>query len=265
MSYTAREQSGYDGHPLLLFRFSLGESQWLYTSADHVVAMGEDEYQPIYIKGGRIVRCGDARKSTLEIEVAAQNPVALVFLPGWIGGLMLVTVYRHHYEDADFSVQWKGRVVSCKWAGSVATLSCDSAFTLFRRAGLRRNYQPGCPHVLFGPGCTVNADLHRVAATVTAVSGNALTIAELGAWAAGYFTGGMLRFGSDYRMITGHVGNAITTLDAVPNLVEGSAVELWPGCARDMATCHDKFNNLDNFGGLPFLPRKNPFSGDALV
>jgi len=265
MSYTAIEQSSSSGHPLYLFRFSLGESLWLYTSADHKVVKEEEEYIPVYIKGGKITRTGDIKKNNIDIEMASTNPVALCFLPGWTGGIMSITVYRHHYEDNEFSVQWKGRVVSCKWSGSSARLNCESTFTIFQRAGLRRVYQPGCPHVLYGPGCNVNSASYRVAGTVAAASGKTVTITGLSGYSAGWFAGGIVKFGNDRRLIIWNSGNNLSVLDAIPNLIVGSAVELWPGCARDMGTCLSKFNNLDNFGGLPFLPNRNPFSGDAIV
>lgn len=265
MSYTAREQSAHDGHPLELYRFSLGESQWLYTSADHVVVMGEDEYQPVYIKRGGFTRGGDARKSTLDVEVGATNPVALLFRTGWLAGPMIVTIWRHHYEDAEFSVLWKGRVSWCKWSGSVATLTSDSVFTLFRRAGLRRVYQIGCPHALYSQACGLAAADWEVAGIASTVNGNLVSVAAAAGYANGYFSGGMIKVGDEYRMITAHAGADITLVDAVADLVAGTAVTLWPGCDRSIATCNVRFANVNNYGGLPYLPSKNPFSGDALV
>lgn len=265
MSYTAREQSAYAGQPLELYRFAMGEEQWLYTSADREVAMGEDLYQPIYIKRGGFTRGGDTRKSSIEIEVGASNPVALPFRTGWLAQAMIVTAWRHHHEDNEFVMCWKGRITGCKWAGSVATLTSESVFTMFRRAGLRRVYQIGCPHALYGPACRLNADDWDVAGTAAAVSGNVVTVAAAGGYANGYFAGGMLRAGSEYRMIAAHAGNQVTLVDAVAGLAAGTAVTLWPGCDRSTAVCNSRFGNLDNYGGLPFLPSKNPFSGDALV
>ncbi|QQG66368.1 phage BR0599 family protein [Desulfobulbus oligotrophicus] len=265
MSYTAREQSAYDGHPLELYRFALGGEQWLYTSADHEVAYGADLYQPAFIKRGGFTRGGDTRKSTIEIEVAAGNPVALLFRTGWLAATMVVTIFRHHHEDSEFSVLWKGRVTGCRWSGSMATLTSDSVFTLFRRAGLRRVYQIGCPHALYGPGCGLNANAWRVQSTISAVAGNQVTVAGAGAYPGGWFAGGMLLAGAEYRLITAHSGNIVILVDAVDSAVAGGPVSLWPGCDRAMATCNNRFGNLDNYGGLPFLPAKNPFSGDALV
>lgn len=265
MSYLSREQSAYDGHPLELYRFALGGEQWLFTSAAHEVAYGSDLYQPVFIKRGGFTKGGDTRKSTIEIEVAASNPVALLFRTGWLAATMIVTIFRHHHGDSEFSVLWKGRITGCRWSGSVATLTSDSVFTLFRRAGLRRVYQIGCPHALYDQGCRLDAASWQVDSTITTVSGNQLVIAGAGAYPDGYFVGGMLLAGAEYRLITAHSGTSITLVDAVPSALAGGAVSLWPGCDRSTSTCNSRFNNLDNYGGLPFLPKKNPFSGDALV
>ena len=265
MSYTEREQSDYAGKPLELYRFAMGGRLWLYTSADHEVAYGSDVYQPCYIKRGGFTKGGDARKSSIDIEMGPSNELALIFRTGWLPGLMVVTIYRHHYEDADFSVLWKGRVTGCKWAGSVATLTSESVFTLFQRAGLRRMYQIGCPHVLFGTACGLNADSWKVVATVAGVVGAELTLTGISAYAAGYFLGGLLQAGEDLRMITSHASGVISMVDAIAGMAIGDSITLLPGCDRSVATCKNTFANLDNFGGLPYLPTKNPFSGDALV
>lgn len=265
MSYTAREQSDYSGHPLELYRFSMGSRLWLYTSADHEVAYGADVYQPCYIKRGGFTKGGDARKSTIEIEVGASNDLALVFRNGWLPSLLVVTIYRHHYEDADFSVLWKGRLTGCKWAGSVATLTSESVFTLFQRAGLRRMYQLGCPHILFGAACGLDETAWQVTATVADVTAQVVELTGISGYSDGYFVGGMVQAGDQLRLITAHADSAITLVDAVEDLAAGDTVTLWPGCDRSVTACKTKFSNLDNFGGLPFLPSKNPFSGDALV
>jgi uncharacterized phage protein (TIGR02218 family) len=265
MSYTAKEKSDYSGHPLELYRFSMGALQWLYTSGDHVVAYGEDEYQPVYIKRGGFTKGGDARKSTMQIEVAASNDVTRDFRSGWLPSIMIITIYRHHYEDNEFSVLWKGRITGCKWSGSLAKLTSDSVFTLFQRAGLRRSYQIGCPHVLFGAACGLTEADFQTTGTVSATAERQVTVNGIGLASAGYYVGGMLQHGDELRMITAHSGDVVTLVDPITDCIAGETVTLWPGCAHTMNACLNKFNNLDNYGGLPFLPKKNPFSGDALV
>lgn len=265
MSYVTRETSDYGAHPLELYRFAVGNQLFLYTSADHVVVYGVDEYQPVYIKRGGMVKGGDIRKASLEIEVAGANPLALLFRTGWLPGIVTATVFRHHHGDIDFVVIWKGRVTACKWSDSVARLTCDNTSTLLQRPGLRRAYQVGCPHVLYGAACGVDSESVKVTTTAAAVVAGEVTITGLGSYGTGYFAGGMLEFGAEKRFIVKHVGDIVSLVDTIAGLADNAAVTLWPGCAHNVDACQNIFNNLDNYGGLPYRPSKNPFSGDALV
>jgi uncharacterized phage protein (TIGR02218 family) len=81
----------------------------------------------------------------------------------------------------------------------------------------------------------------------------------------GYFVGGMLATTAGARMIVGHAGIDLTLVAPMVGLTAGDAVQLYAGCDHTMAHCKDRFGNLDNFGGFPFIPVKNPFTGDAIV
>ena len=264
MSYVNYEQSEHNGHPQEIYRFTLGDQSWLMTSADMEVAWLEDTYTPVYIRRSGFSVVGDARKSTLEIDVSAQNPVALLYRSGWLSGILVVTIFRRHYGDLDYALLWKGRVVAAKWSGSTALLSCDSDFSLFSRAGLRRRYQIGCPHVLYSAQCGVDKAAYRLDSAVASLQGNTITITGAGGQGDGYYLAGMLQVGEHFRLIVAHTGDIITLTDPVPEIVAGLAVTLWPGCDRTMNTCNLKFNNVLNYGGLPFTPLKNPFQ-DSLV
>lgn len=268
MAYTDYEYSNELGKPMSLFRFSLGSEEWLFTSGDVSVFQGDDEFVPTYIRAGRLTRTGESNKSVMDVHIAANNPLSLKFLEGWLSGVMLVTVYRNHYGDNDHVVQWKGRVVSCKWEQNEATLSCDSAFTLFKRAGLRRHYQVLCPHILYSQGrgnCNVDKTSYQVDGTVASVGGNIISVNGIGGYPNGYFTAGMVLVNGTYRLITAHVDNGLTLIDRIDGVVDNDVISMWPGCDRSLTTCGNKFNNTNNFGGLPYLPMKNPFGNGAIV
>jgi uncharacterized phage protein (TIGR02218 family) len=265
MSFTAYEQSDYDGMPVELYRFSMGANLWLYTSADRVIPKLTEEYQPVYITRSRLTNTGDYRKATVDITVGGDNPLALIYRSGWLSGTVMLTVFRHHYGDVDFTVIWKGRVINCKWQGSTAELTSESASTMLSQASLRRHYQVGCPHALYGSACGINEASYKVSGTLSVVTATLLTVPGISAYGNGYFTGGMLQCNNELRMIVAHSGDTVTIVDSIASAIVGNTVYLWPGCARTMDSCLNKFNNLDNYGGLPFLPSKNPFSGDALV
>jgi uncharacterized phage protein (TIGR02218 family) len=267
MSFLAREQSKHDSRPIELYRFSMNDQEWLYTSSDHVITLEDKQYIPIYISRGSFTRSGDINKSTLEITVSASEDITFGFRSGWLPSIMTVTISRFHYRDAatESIMIWKGRVTGCKWGDSTAVLSSDSAFTILKRLGLRRIYQVGCPHVLFGEQCGVNPNAYVMTPTISTVNGQNIVLSSVGGAPDGYLTGGVLSIGPVTMMIIAHVGTSITLLDSVPEAVVGIGVQVWPGCNRTLATCHASFTNEHNYGGLPFLPVDNPFSGDALV
>ena len=126
-------------------------------------------------------------------------------------------------------------------------------------------FQVTCPHALYGPLCRVNENSYRVLGIVADMSNTTLQISAASGYASNYFKGGKLQCGDSMRMIIGHSGSLVTIVDGGSDIMVGSSVYLWPGCDRSMATCNSKFGNVANYGGLPFLPKKNPFSGDALV
>ncbi len=265
MGFLALEQSVDASKPLELYRFTMGGSEWCYTSADHIVSYGGKGYAPVYINRQGFTRGNDLNRATLEVEVAAGLDVTMGFRTGLLPAVMLLTLYRLHYEDGEAVVMWKGRVTSCRWQGSVATLAVDSIATILRRAGLRRVYQIMCPHALYLGACKVNPDDWQFTGATSAVAGNIVTVTGAGGYPNGYFTGGVIAGGNEVRLITQHVGAAITMIDSMADLIAGASVSLWPGCDRTMAICNNRFGNVLNFGGLPFLPPKNPFSGDSIA
>jgi len=63
------------------------------------------------------------------------------------------------------------------------------------------------------------------------------------------------------RAIAAQVGDQITLVQRLPEgtWAIGDAVTLYPGCDRLYTTCRDKFANVPNFFGFPFIPRDDPF------
>jgi hypothetical protein len=51
---------------------------------------------------------------------------------------------------------------------------------------------------------------------------------------------------------------------AFDGIAVGQAVTLYPGCDHTTTTCDGKFSNLNNYGGFPHIPTKNPFGGSPI-
>ncbi|WP_210236335.1 hypothetical protein, partial [Mesorhizobium sp. M2D.F.Ca.ET.232.01.1.1] len=146
-------------------------------------------------------------------------------------------------------------------------VSVESVFTSMRRPGCRARYQRTCRHALYFPGCNIDVDDFKVAGTVTAVSGLALTVAEAALQTDQYYKAGLVIFNDLFGWIGDHIGSTLTLIGAIDGLAEyvtahGSAsVFIAPGC--DLSTGPNgcaKFSNFLNMGGFEFMSDNNPFS-----
>lgn len=277
MTYEATEISTQDGMPVYRILFVTGDLEYRFTTESLFTFDGFNTYTPIAIKLGEISQTNEVAKDPLSIDLPRDVAFAQEFLGGVPEQITTVTVYRGHLTDTDgeFRVYWKGRVASASASGDTVSLSCENVFTSMRRPGLRAKYQKVCRHALYSDKCGVNDYDYAVVASATAVAGTTVTLDTLGSGEDNnnYFTGGTLETSTgELRYITSHSGLTLTLMYALPSLTEevndGSAgqstVTLYPGCDHTRATCVSKFNNVDNFGGFPWLPSKNPFSNNVV-
>lgn len=126
-------------------------------------------------------------------------------------------------------------------------------------------YSPGCDRVLYAPGCDVSRAEYQTSAALQAGSTASALTTPLTA-PAGYYNGGELRFvsGSNAgarRTVKRHTegGGLVLTYPLTHAPVAGDAFVIWPGCARDIDDCENKFNNNNGSGrrrfrGQPWIP-----------
>lgn len=269
MSYATYEDSLELGTPVELYEFTQGTQRWFYAScAEDVLALGQ-VFTATPIKRSRVKTTTDTFKDGVTLTFPRDNPFASQFLGFAPEEVTTLTIRRGHYGDPDgeFIVYWKGRVAGAKAANNEITIECESVFTSIKRPGLRARFEYGCRRTLYLKGCNVNRELYKLEGKILSISGG-LVVAVAGAALkpGGYYTGGMLVAPSGVsRFITAHSGDQVTIARPLPELVGGMTVALYPGCDHLRETCKNKFNNLDNFGGFPFIPGRNPFDGSSIV
>lgn len=239
--------------PVEFFLFQGPDTAWRYTSSGTNLTIGGNTYVATAIGRQKIELNSEATKQNLTIECGRDLPMLAAFS----GVPVTVTVFRAY--GADLAVIWKGRVITKSFAGETASINCESVFTSMKRPGLRRKYQILCPHVLYGEGCNVNRGLYEQACVVVSATGLTVTVDTVGGKADQWFKAGYLQFGSHYRTINSQVG-VVLTMDRPLALVATNALTIYPGCKHDIGDCTDKFDNLLNFGGWPWIPTINPFS-----
>lgn len=265
MSYAAQEASVAGGAPRELYLFTLGAARWTYTSADAAVEHLSQTYVPLPIRRSAVELSGEFARAALTIELPRDGAPATEWIAGAPSLPCGLTLFRNHRGDAEFITAWKGRVASVTFAGSLARLACEPVFTSLRRIGLRARYQLQCRHALYGPGCNVNNESTRVDGVILAAAGAALTVDAASTKPDGWLVGGYVRVGDERRIVVSHVGGSVTLAAPLVRAAPGDAIAAFAGCDRTLATCEAKFANAANFGGFPWLPQDNPFSGDAIT
>jgi uncharacterized phage protein (TIGR02218 family) len=268
VTYDASERSLAGGAPVELYTFVTGAITRRYTSADADIVVDGNSYTAAVLQRSVIATTAERARNALQITCARDFPIAELFRVAPPSEIIALTVRRVHRGDTDVAVGWMGRVVNCEWqAGSTARLNCEPVSASLRRMGLRRKYQRQCPHVLYlqGPGqCNVNRATHSTTTTITSVTGTLIGVASLPSkpWPGG-FAEWTLPDGSIERRFIEAVPSAgvLKITQAFQGITIGQTVTISPGCDHTTATCASVYSNLDNYGGFPFIPLKNPFNG----
>ena len=121
-------------------------------------------------------------------------------------------------------------------------------------------FSPSCRAILGDGRCKVNLASYTFAATVNAVTSNLIFTCNALGQAAGYFTGGEVRFtgGANAglrREIKEFSNKQITlTLPMPYTIAAGNTLNVIAGCDKILSTCQSKFGNAANFRGEPHIP-----------
>lgn len=261
--------------PIHLYEFSYGidaVATLRFTDAEDNLVMSGNTFRAVQIKHGEIAISGTLDKAQVEISTPRNNQLVELFRVYPPDGTVNVTIYRgeRNDPDAEFKVIWGGRVLNFALAVNEATFTAEPVSTSVRRPGLRRTYQYGCPHALYGDKCKASKAAASKAAAVTAVSGMNVSVAagwSLAVDPSKYIKGmlewttpaGMLVRRTILQVSTGTGGSATLLLNGIPNgLAAGSSVTTILGCNHGMTDCKDLHNNMGNFGGHPWIAIDNP-------
>lgn len=268
MTYDTRENSLQSGEPIELYQFTYGNNIYRFTSAQTAVSAIGYVWQPALLKRSGIDYSAEKSRSNLKLDVSRQFEIADLYRIMPPSEVILLAVYRYHEGDNEVAIIWTGRILAVEFAGSLATITCEPVTTSLKRTGLRRLYQRTCPHVLYGSACRVDKANFMLTATLTTVYGTALGCSAFGLYPDRFFAGGYIEFEYngvvERRFITVHTGTQITINVPLIGLESGSSVKVYAGCDHTKQTCKDKFNNLLNYGGFPYIPQKNPFGGNGI-
>ena len=256
-----------------LYRFVEGASAFIYTvtSADVAADYLGETYEPVSIGRDEVESKGEMARDNIKVSLSLQNPVARKWFLSSLDFPLTLTIFSQTKDETE--TEWKGRLASVSPKKSVLEFTFESVFTSMRRMGLRQRYQVNCPHALYGRGCNLNKDDFDTAATVTNVTNAVVTVPAAAGFADGYFSSGIFEDNEgNLRFILSHVGSQLTLIRPMNDLINYAgangypiACRIFPGCNRTVEICNSRFDNLNHYGGFPFIPGKNPFGGSSIV
>lgn len=267
MTYDASEQSVQGGAPVELYQFARNAKIWRFTSAEADIVDSSETWESAPITRTAVETTTEQARNALTLTVPRDFEIADLFRISPPTDVIALTVYRYHRgEEDDVAVIWMGRVLNVSFEGARATITCEPVSASIKRQGLRRLYQKQCPHVLYGPGCTVDKEAHKIDTVITDASGVTVTVAAL---LSKPYAGGWIQYEDadgnfERRFIRSFSGLVLTLNYPFNGLDSATAVTVYPGCDHTMETCDSVYANILNYGGQPFQPEKNPFDGTPI-
>lgn len=243
-----------------MYKIRYGTTTYRYTSYHDNVTFLNQTYTAIPIKRGGLMYDDKFSAVTMNLDLAI-NDWTKAYIANQPIEPVTVIVYRALQSDlSDYEIIFSGRVADVITEDYEARIQCVARSEYLEKVIPDIIYQSYCNHDVYDDGCGLNWINWRVEGTITDITGSTITATEWAAYAADYFKGGYVKFGSDYRLVTTSTAGGVLTLQ-VPfdsRLEVGSTTYAVPGCDGDPETCINRFNNLTNFQGMPYIPSRNP-------
>lgn len=270
MTYEARENSTQDGRPIELYIFTLGATEWCYTSADENLTVDGKVFRAVPIKNPGFNVTGEAASDALSIEAPSSIGPAQLFMMVPPSQTIWIVIWRKHEGEDEFLVSYQGEVSQINFPmPGKCIVTCETLSASLHREGLRIGWSRTCPYAVYDPDtCKKDKATMAVPIIVLGVIGNDVISDEVGSYAEDFFTGGMIEWddpyrGHEIRLIEKHVNNTLTMFNSAQGAYVGMIAVVYRGCKQTVASCIE-LENYDNYGGVPDMPGKSPFDGDPV-
>jgi len=256
-----------------LYTFALRDGSFLrYTSLDVDVVYGGNTFSadaPVIERSRVTSKVGiEVGEMTLTVSPNVEDLInGVAWIPAARGGALdgaRVTVQRAFIWNPFIPpigvlTLFSGRVSPIAGGRSSVEIRVKSDTELFDMKIPRNLVQPGCLHTLFDTGCALSKA--AFASNSSADSGSTKAVINCGLpQTVGVFDLGTVVFTSGLNNGVARTVKRYTTgvfhlalpLPYTPGV--GDTFTAHPGCDKQQTTCVNKFNNLVNFRGLPFVP-----------
>jgi uncharacterized phage protein (TIGR02218 family) len=245
-----------------------GMSVFTWTDGNRCVSYSGLTYDPWPIKRGKISFSSDFKVDQTEISAAKNWGVERAIEADLLAGAAFEIVrVRLDNPDTDFVVMFNGEVADVK-IGEIEVTIRGQTLDFLNYEIPKREYQVMCNWRLYDQYCGAPISFYAVGLSFPESLPvlDRKTIAGV-TWfqhnSAGYWNQGYVRIDTGEnadirRQVSSHPGNTVTVVPPFPfSIGTNDSFTIFPGCKHDVDDCEDKFNNLINYGGFPFIPRQD--------
>lgn len=238
-------------------------NHWYFTSGDVSFTYDANVYIPIVIKRGTIEYNQQIEATKVTIEMNHINQPAIQYILSNPIDRIWCQILKTFRDQSPIEpiVMFVGMLKNVNLQDLIAKIDCTGFEYFLKRNVPRYQYQSMCNYFLYSDDeCDVDKDLYKTETTIESIDSTGLTItsADFALKDDDYFSWGYLIFENAKRMIIYHTGDTIKLRYPITDLAVDSAITVYAGCNRNVETCRDKFDNLDNFFGMPYIPVDNP-------
>ncbi len=272
MAFDTYENSIEDGRPLRLYRFSLNDKVWRYTSADANVVKGGFTWLATPISDSGVMQTGEASTDALTINGTTDLVPAQLYMQYPPARPVQVAIFDAQVEDAEIRAVYAGEITGCNVPQpGAAVFTCETIAASMDREGLRLGWQRACPYALYDPlTCKVDKTEYGMVGSIADVADNVVSVTGLGSVPTNLFAGGFVEWvdavrGIERRAVESNTGGVLTMFGSSDGMTPGLSLTVYPGCDRSTGSggCA-RFANLNNYGGAPGLQGKSPFDGSPV-
>lgn len=271
--FSTLETSVESSQPLELYQFVLGSETFRFTSSEDDLLVDSNTWTAIPIYRGRLVQGADAERSSLSVSLPGVEAFPRKFIVTAPAARCSFSLYRYQRnESPSFDTQvllYQGFVQSAKFTddGHTAELTIKALEAALGRNIPRFGYMGLCNHFLYDSNCGVNPSSFDYTGEVTLVDGFDITVSGLSG--AGLdFVGGYARptGENDFRTVYAQSGDVLTLNVPFANDQTGNNLQVFAGCDHLVdGDCALVFDNVERFGGFPWVPTDDVFRSGIIV
>ncbi len=240
-------------------------THWRYTSGDSNIEYESETYLPRPIQRGSLEYNEEISSTKVSLQINYISEPVIQYLANNPVEIMWVQILKLFRDSSPFSASslFMGTIKNVSFKGVAANVEC-TGFEQFLTKGIPRfRYQPSCNYFLYDDFCTIDKTNFQLDTDVTTIDSTGLIItnSDFALEDDNFYSLGYLEFGNHKRMIIYHTGNTIKIRYPISELVATDSITVFAGCNKTPETCRDKFDNILNFGGHPYVPIDNPMNG----